>query len=269
MNKAGKTRALLTSLIIVIACLILPIIGSANAQTPSKPSVPEFTIKYVDHSYDITPIYGIDQYTGETIITKQGEHVDNRTVEITIKNQPFTPFNDSSGNTINRFFDVRYKGSYGEAWTTLCAGQNQMAILGGGTLYKTPYIEYGYAIQNYAAQYTTISYKLTPANGQMDFQVQALEGYTKGIRDAFMYRTYITFSFYGESSSWSDTQTISFPDGKVTTSSNTDPTPTATQTPDPTATPAPSVPEFSLIAILPLFVIALLAALLVKSKARF
>ncbi len=257
MNKTGKPQAILTALIIALACLTLPIIGSANAQTVNKPSVPEFTIKYVDHSYDIPPTYGTDQYTGEKIITKQGEHVDNRTVEITITNQPFTPFNDSSGHTVNHFFDVRYKGSYGEDWTTLCAGQNQMAIYEGGTIYKTPYIEYGYAIQNYADQYTKISYKLSPAKGQMDFQVQALEGYTEAYRDMYMYRTYVSFSFYGETSAWSNTQTISFPDGKVTTSFNTDPT------------PAPSVPEFSVIVILPLFAIVLLAVLLVKSKARF
>jgi hypothetical protein len=264
MNKTGKTHALLT--ILIIACLILPIIGSVNAQTLTKPSVPDFTIKYVDYSYDIPPTYGIAQYTGETVVTKHGEHIDNRSVEITIKNQPFTPFNDSRGNTINRFFDVRYKGSYGDTWTTLCAGQTQMAILEGETIHKTTYIQYGYAIQNYTAQYTKITYKLTPYSGQMDFQVQALEGYTaQTYYDAFLYRTYIGFTFYGESSDWSNTQTISFPDGNLTAAGNTDPT--ATQTPD--STPSPSVPEFSIISLLPLFVVVFLAALLVKSKTRF
>ncbi len=143
MNKTGKTQALLASLIIILVCLILPIIGSANAQTVTKPSVPEFTIKYVDYSLDIPPTYGIDQYTGETIVTQYGEHIDNRTVEITIKNQPFTPFNDSSGHTINRFFDVRYKGSYGEDWITMFRGQTQWVWYGE----SSTYIKYGYAIK--------------------------------------------------------------------------------------------------------------------------
>ncbi len=266
MNKTGKTQALLTSLLIILSCLILPIVGSANVQAVSNPSVPEFTIKYVDHSYDIPATYGTDQYTGETIVTKPGEHIDNRTVEITIKNQPFTPFNDSSGHTINRFFDVRYKGSYGEDWTTMFRGQTQWVWYGQ----SSPYIKYGYAIQDYSAHYTTIIYKLSPNNGKMDFQVQALEGYTNATyRDSHIFFADVGFSFYGKSSDWSNTQTISFPDGIVTTLPNTDTTPTNTQTTEPITTPAPSVPEFSVIAILPLFVIALLAVFAVKSKARF
>jgi hypothetical protein len=35
-----------------------------------KPSVPEFAVKYVGYSYDVPPTYGIDQYTGEPVITK-------------------------------------------------------------------------------------------------------------------------------------------------------------------------------------------------------
>jgi hypothetical protein len=255
MNNAGKTQAILATLIITLACLILPIVGSVGAQVVSKPSVPEFKIKYVDNSYDIPPTYGTDQYTGQTIVTQQGQHVDNRSIEITIKNQPFAPYSDGSGNTINRFYDLKYKGSYGNTWTAMYENQT---LIDWYDQPSSPALEYGFVIQDYSDQYTIISYHLSPATGKMDFQVQALEGYTtKYSADShFLWSTY-GYIFYGEKSGWSNTQTISFPEGTITNSLNTDPT------------PEPTVPEFSAITILPLFAIMLLAAVLVKSKSRF
>jgi len=91
------------------------------------PSVPEFTVRYVDRSYDTVPTYEVDQYTGKTVIAKPSEHVDNRTVEITIKNQAFTPFTDDSGNEINLFYDVRYKGSFGQEWTSMFGERSEWA----------------------------------------------------------------------------------------------------------------------------------------------
>ncbi len=103
----------------------------------------------------------------------------------------------------------------------------------------------------------------------MDFQVQALEGYTTETHESHIQIAFVQYSFHGKSSDWSNTQTINLSDGTVTTLLNTDTTPTATQTPDMTVTSAPSVPEFSVITILPLFVVALLAVFVVKSKGRF
>lgn len=52
------------------------------------PSVPEFTLKYVDNSYDVpsSTTTTTDPYTGEqTITTEPGYHVANETIEVTIK----------------------------------------------------------------------------------------------------------------------------------------------------------------------------------------
>jgi hypothetical protein len=82
-----------------------------------KPSIPDFTLKFVIDSYDVPPTYGIDQYTGETIITEGGYHVDNKTIEITIKNQPYTySYNDSSAWIV---YNVMVKGHFGEDWKTV------------------------------------------------------------------------------------------------------------------------------------------------------
>ncbi len=40
-------------------------VESAFAQLIPTPSIPEFTLKYIDYSYDVPPTYKIDEYTGE------------------------------------------------------------------------------------------------------------------------------------------------------------------------------------------------------------
>jgi hypothetical protein len=95
--KSDKLSSLLIVLLLVASSILIIFPASGSV---SKPSVPEFSVAYVDHSYDIPPVYGKDSYTGETIIKVGGRHIDNRTVDLTIQNQPFTPYLDSNNNTI-------------------------------------------------------------------------------------------------------------------------------------------------------------------------
>ena len=71
----------------------------------SAPSVPEFTVKYLDNSYDVPPTYEINQFTGNQIVKSDGYHVDKRTIEFTIKNQDFPPYQDSDGNNIILYYN--------------------------------------------------------------------------------------------------------------------------------------------------------------------
>jgi hypothetical protein len=280
------SKSLMFSVILIVAILSLTILSvkPAYAQSITKPSIPEFTARYVDHSYDVPPTYGTDQYTGRTVVTKEGEHINNRTVEITIKNQLFTPFNDSDGNMINRFYDVRYKGSYTETWTTLFANQTQVAGIGA----PNPYTKYGYAVQDYSSQYTTVIYQLTgqvPTYGQMDFQVEALEGYTyESYYDAHFYYVYYKFTFYGQESGWSNTETVQIGMNSTTDTQNSPsfnptatPNVTATPTTEPTETPmetntqtnlASSVSIEQIALIIACMVIVILAAALVVSHQK-
>src|SRR5512138_1279460 len=117
MGNLSKSSAFALIILVAISSLALLAFKPASAQTIPNPSVPEFTVRYADFSYDVSPTYGIDQYTGKTIIVKMAEHVDNKTIELTVKNQPFTPHNDSSGNPIDLYYNFRFKGSYGSAWS--------------------------------------------------------------------------------------------------------------------------------------------------------
>lgn len=69
MGTASKVSTSILTIILVASSLLLAPL--ANAQTTPKPSVPEFTLKYVDNSYDVpsTTTSTTDPYTGKTITT--------------------------------------------------------------------------------------------------------------------------------------------------------------------------------------------------------
>ena len=268
MCKVAKIIPL--SLVAILALSSLIILESTSAQTITKPSVPEFTVKYIDRSYDTQPTYGLDQYTGKTVITKQSEHVDNRTIEIEIKNQPFTPFTDQYGNSINLLYNVQYKGSFGENWTSMFG---EIAEWWGGI---DPYGTYGFPTQDSSSQSTTISYSLpwNIVDGQMDIQVEALKGYTNRTIDpgrAHINWAVYEYTFYGEESGWSNTQSVTIGGASMSTPNPTSltfstPTPTATFPASPSSTP--TVPEFLWLATLGLFISLFAVAVVAKLKFR-
>ncbi len=50
--------------------------------------------------------YRIDPYSGENMTIQEGHRVQNRFIDLIIKNQPFTVFKDSNGNQIELFYNV-------------------------------------------------------------------------------------------------------------------------------------------------------------------
>jgi hypothetical protein len=179
--------------------------------------VPEYSIKFVDASYDTPTTYTTDPYTGQTV-THQSQHIVNRTIEVNIKNQQFTPY-QINGSTVNFYLNIRSKGSYDKDWINIYSPDN------------------GYITPSKSA-YTTITYSLddnTPpfwndikGRGSVDIQVQALVGFVhKGYDPNAMPPFIYPWMFYGEKSDWSSTQTVAVPEATATTQV---PTPTAIPT---------------------------------------
>jgi hypothetical protein len=240
MGSSGKSFAVILILIIAISTLSLMVIKPANAQTIPTPSVPEFTVKFVDASYNVAPSSSINPYTGQNV-TVEGYHVENRTIELIIKNQPLTSYRQN-GEGVSFYYNVREKGHYEENWTAI------------------------YTVDNYFAApsntiYTTLTYSLDPnappwldnnlpSGGQLDFQVEALIGYIG--------RTigFASWYFTGQESGWSNTQTVTIPASSVS------PNPTSIITP----TSTPNVPEFPTWIILPLFAVVLLLSIVIRKK---
>jgi hypothetical protein len=94
MGKIGKTLALLLTLTIAMSALTLLTVKPINAQTtPSptpyhelpNPSVPEFTLKYIDNSHAVPPttITTTDTFTGkQEVVTQEGYYIQNASIQI-------------------------------------------------------------------------------------------------------------------------------------------------------------------------------------------
>ncbi len=120
----------------------------------------------------------------------------NKTIEIKITNQPFkTYYNESRDWNIKFYYNIQVKEHNTQEWIELYRPSD------------------GYPHQDSELEYTTITYTsdrmgtkiLTfSAGSKVEFQVQAMIGYVH--RDASSYLA--PWIFTGETSGWSETQTV-------------------------------------------------------------
>ena len=100
MGSASKTFALFLILIIALSSLSLLVARSASAQSTPIPSVPQFTLTYVDNSHYVSPTYSIDPYTGKMVMSQEGYYQQNKSIEMTVTNQAFKPYQDANKNWV-------------------------------------------------------------------------------------------------------------------------------------------------------------------------
>lgn len=183
-------KVLSLAFVIILAISSMLWVGSATAQSIPKPAIPEsFQISFSSHPYDVAPKTTIDPYTGETVITEGGYHNENKTVELTIKNQPFNPYTDTAGHPIGLYYKINFKGHYTDDWS-----------------------EYFQPLPASNAEYTVLSISSNvlnaPNSGRIDFRIQAGIGYVTS--SEFFMGGYI-YTLNGETSDWSAIQTIDIP----------------------------------------------------------
>ena len=233
----NKTSAVVMVLALILSSSSLIIMAASCTDPPAPtvkpdipiPSVPQFSLIYADHSYDVpekTDSY-TDPYTGKvTTHTYPRYRVQNYTIDVTIKNQPY-PATINNGNTSVFKYTIQTKGHFEPEWidqyTTVEASNS------------------GYTVVSLPASY--------PVEGKVDFRVKASLGYYYD----YFYGLVPFTGFASESSSWSSTQTFTMPGTSDLTSS---PMPTST------------VPEFPMIGILTLLVIIPLVATVILRKKR-
>jgi hypothetical protein len=214
------------ALIAVLVCALFAsslVVTVANAQSIPKPSAPEFTVKFEAHPYEEPPVYEIDQYTGENVTIQEGFHVENQSVILTIKNQPFQ--RGYNGTSYYLVYFIRVKGHYGDAWEN----------------FKF--------LDQSASECTEFSKSIDYAHGaQLDFQVQSIIGhsYLEYIPPApplSMHGSYWDQNATDETSDWSNTQTITIPEPSPSESVSPSPSPTSELTPSPVVTSPPIQPS--------------------------
>lgn len=178
---------------ILANCNIIQALADDNVFTPS---VPEFSVNSVSYPYYVPPSTKtiINEFTGEeTVINTEGKHVENRSIEVVIKNQQFTPYTDDEGNEINLYYNVRAKGHFGDEWEELYSRYKGSS---GNPIPSN-------------SEYTVLSLSANyPEGGQVDFQVEAIAGY---YYDEYADRPLLLAPYALKSvktSGWSPTQTI-------------------------------------------------------------
>jgi hypothetical protein len=250
----------LTFVCLVLVSLFVVSVKSNEAYATSTPSVPEFTVKLVDNSYDVPPTQTTDQYTGVTT-TQPGYRVDNRSIEVSIKNQPFTSYNDTNGYKISLCYKVEVKGHFGDDsdWRD--------------------FKHSGHTIQSDSV-YTIVSNVVDyDAGVQLDFRVKAVIGYVFNyFADRPMVPPYWyvaanaesdwnsqTFTIPGVSSTSPTSPAITFPATTPGTSDNNQP-----QRPNQTQPPNFAFNPFFLLGVIALLVcvIIILALLFIVKQTK-
>ena len=255
MGNISKGFAVFIILIIAMSSLSLLMFKPANAQSTTKPTVPEFILRIADHSYDVPPMTtsSIDPYTGKTTTqTQPGYHVINKTIEVTIKNQPFTSYTDANGNKINLYYNISVRPHYSGNWTyyPISNGETYTAST---TEYSTrnfifgAYANGGYAHDGYADKVSPQIGYVAPG-GEVDFRVQAQIGYYNF--DVIPFGSSAVEGFVGENSGWSNSATIKIPEDIIS------------QLP----TASPIVPELPLRVIVPLLLTVFSLALVLRHQ---
>jgi len=146
MNSVSKVWAL-TFVVLLLSSLMVLTVGSVNAQKPPKPSVPQFSVKLVANKYSVDEIL----------------------IEVTIKNQPFTPDpnTDTSGvggggfyyaapDKTSLYYQIQTKGHFDEEYV--------------GFIYR----------EQSDSSYTITSHSTTYILGsKIDVRVRAVAGYDR------------------------------------------------------------------------------------------
>ncbi len=238
-------------LTIVLPCISLQEVKSANAQTVSKPSVPEFTLDFI-HSFWLN---GTQQY-------------DNNTIIITMKNQHYSA--SINGTPCQIFYDIRIKAHSAQDWQW-----SDLHPL--GTYYEkefTSYLqEHLSSIRDDTPVQSSSTYTIVPltyfnpplageelpfpinTNSTIDIQVMAYVGHNTQGWIAYQLQSPVqggqltNVTALDSSSDWSSTQTITI--GETTSSS---------------PTPSPTVPEFSTLAVLPLLLSIFSIAVILRHR---
>jgi len=126
-------------IVLLLSSLLVFSIKPSDAQTASKPEVPQFNITFVP---------------------------DNNSVEVSIKNQQFTPYTDELGRKCNLYYMVEVKGHLEENnWRTF-SYQNYPDL--------QDRVRFIFPSES---EYTVVSSGTHGTNSQLDLRVKAFAGY--------------------------------------------------------------------------------------------
>ena len=229
MGRSGKSFALILILIMAISSLNLLMIKPASGQTSTPttssvpiptPSVPQFTVKLVNTS-DLPTIYWLYPNPDSTVSIPTDNNT-NYTIELTVKNQPFIPPFIENGQNTALSYDVRMKEHYLENWTDVYALTEWYPVPSNSDYTVIPFplevsgeppASYNIKSCFYGGYYSALNG--ISAGDQIDFQVETQIGYAHKEVSPYPSPPWL---FVGQTSGWSNTQTITISPSSSSTS---------------------------------------------------
>ncbi len=210
METTNKGFAVFIILIMAISSLI--IVESAYAQVGvTTPSTPSFGVKYEFFPHSVPPVYGVDPATGKAVMTKEGYIVYSESAYLSIMNQPFEPYKDAKGNSIQLYYNLRWKEPISNSWVYMSPSARMTQNSEGDRILVT----FDFKDSSQKSGWGILD---IPMGTETDFQVQAMIGYYSSNN-----------VFTGKTSDWTDTHSVMH--ASLPTDFNS-------------PTPTPSVPEF-------------------------
>jgi len=187
-----------------------PYVRKSDVTPPiKKPATPAFTAKIFDSSYDIPPTATFNTFTGQTE-TQPGSHIDAITLELRIKNEPFTSYTGTteSGSSWNVHFSyyIRLKGHYDQNWGEDTCNVDKLLTRNDGAETVCSFQGVYSSTENMELRGDGWIFTFPPG-AEIDFQVRAMIGYIGRVVEGGMAPWY----FFGEVSDWSTTQTVTIP----------------------------------------------------------
>jgi hypothetical protein len=229
---AGMKKAVSIALILILTASSVLWVESSSAQAIPKPSVPEFTIQYIDNSRYVPATYSTDQYTGKTVIAEKGYYEQNKSVVLKIKNQPFSQIDE---HHIFLIYQIQCKGRYSDYWRSFneSASSNPQYVWTNNQTYVTypnelyTITRIGFSGNNDTSRnMCDILIDDISNGGEFEVKMQGMIGYTTRV---YHYENYVPGVpcydptdpiphedvFTGETSEWSETQTVTINDSSV------------------------------------------------------
>jgi hypothetical protein len=225
-------KAFLLFIAVILTASSLVLVKPSLAQVGvTSPEIPGFTVTLQTYLNHIPPTYSVDPSTGKAVMTEAGYTELESWVNVNIGGQPFVRYNNSAGQAISLYYNVRWESNNDSSWQSFNYSdgmqyyQDTYGDEAWGTQSTGVLIPIGFeGIDNGAVALQL----LDPTASQISFQVEALIGY---------YNT--DNVFVGQASGWSNTQTLTIPASLIATTS---PSPTTTATTTPNLTPTTEQP---------------------------
>jgi hypothetical protein len=274
MARLAKHLTFCLVVLLVITSTTLLTAKPANTQSIPKPSVPEFKLSYTNYVYDEPA--ATSQWSGAPI-PNSSYHNDYRLVYIKVRNPPNDAYvnDDSVENGVREhlYYNVRVKSHFSNEWVELW-GQSPVYASNGSIITGTWYwgasdseVTYIGSIALNGRTNLIHASRDVAVGDQVDFQVKALIGY----QDLEKY------SFLGEESEWSNTQTLTIDMRTQTTSSPPPDSSNSTMEPTQSAVPSntldqteelTSVPLIVFIAVIVTFLVVIVVLLVFYRRPR-